>query len=83
MKCPKCGASMREKNGRYGQFLGCSNWPRCNGTRDVNPTDNSTPTKPTKPTRRKSRAESHTPGDNQLRLSTKTTTTAPIEDLPS
>jgi hypothetical protein len=43
---------MREKNGRYGRFLGCPNWPRCNGTRDLNPTDNSTPTKRTKPMRR-------------------------------
>ena len=46
MKCPKCGAEMREKSGRYGRFLGCSNWPRCNGARDLKPTDNSTPTKP-------------------------------------
>jgi ssDNA-binding Zn-finger/Zn-ribbon topoisomerase 1 len=53
MKCPKCGAEMREKTGRYGRFLGCPNWPRCNGTRDVNPTNNSIPTKPTKPTRRR------------------------------
>ena len=48
MKCPKCGAEMREKSGRYGRFLGCSNWPRCNGARDMKPTDNSTPTKPTR-----------------------------------
>ena len=48
MKCPKCGAEMHEKSGRYGRFLGCSNWPRCNGTRDLEPTDNSTPTKPTR-----------------------------------
>ena len=46
MKCPKCGAEMREKRGRYGRFLGCPNWPRCNGARDMKPTDNSTPTKP-------------------------------------
>jgi ssDNA-binding Zn-finger/Zn-ribbon topoisomerase 1 len=52
MKCPKCGATMREKSDRYGQFLGCINWPRCNGTRDVKPTDNSTSTKLKKPTRR-------------------------------
>ena len=45
MKCPKCGAEMREKSGRYGRFLGCPNWPRCNGTRDLKPTDNSTATK--------------------------------------
>ena len=48
MRCPRCGAVMREKTGRYGQFLGCSNWPRCNGTRNVNPTDNSMPIKPTR-----------------------------------
>ena len=53
MKCPKCGASMREKTGRYGKFLSCSNWPRCNGTRNVTSTENPTPKKPTKPTRRK------------------------------
>ena len=46
MQCPKCGAEMREKSGRYGRFLGCPNWPRCNGARDLKPTDNSTPTKP-------------------------------------
>jgi ssDNA-binding Zn-finger/Zn-ribbon topoisomerase 1 len=48
MKCPKCGAEMREKSGRYGRFLGCPNYPRCNGTRDVKPTDISTPTKPSR-----------------------------------
>ncbi len=40
MQCPKCGAEMREKSGRYGRFRGCPNWPRCNGTRDLKPTDN-------------------------------------------
>jgi ssDNA-binding Zn-finger/Zn-ribbon topoisomerase 1 len=46
MKCPKCGAMMRERVGRYGRFLGCSNYPRCNGSRDLEPTDNSTSRKP-------------------------------------
>jgi ssDNA-binding Zn-finger/Zn-ribbon topoisomerase 1 len=45
MKCFNCGAEMREKSGRYGRFLGSSNWPRCNGARDLKPTDNSTPTR--------------------------------------
>ena len=53
IKCPKCGALMRDKTGRYGPFLGCSNYPRRNGTRDVKPTDNSSPRKQTKPTRRR------------------------------
>jgi len=48
MKCPKCGAEMREKSGRCGRFLGCPNYPRCNGTRDLKPADNSTPVKPTR-----------------------------------
>ena len=48
IKCPKCGAVMREKNGRYGRFLGCSNYPRCHGARDLKPTDNSMPAKPTR-----------------------------------
>jgi restriction system protein len=29
--CPKCGSPMRETTGRYGAFLGCSNFPACHG----------------------------------------------------
>jgi ssDNA-binding Zn-finger/Zn-ribbon topoisomerase 1 len=46
MKCPKCGALMRERVGRYGPFLGCSNYPRCNGSRDLDPVNNLTTKKP-------------------------------------
>ena len=28
-RCPKCGAPMVIKMGRYGKFLACSNFPRC------------------------------------------------------
>jgi hypothetical protein len=28
------------KNGRYGKFLGCSNWPLCDGARDLKPIEN-------------------------------------------
>lgn len=28
-KCPNCGLPMVVKNGRYGQFLGCSGYPEC------------------------------------------------------
>jgi restriction system protein len=31
MRCPKCGSEMRERTGRYGPFLGCSNYPACHG----------------------------------------------------
>lgn len=31
--CPICGGSMRTTEGRYGQFLGCANFPSCKGWR--------------------------------------------------
>lgn len=33
--CPKCGKSLLEKNGRYGKFLGCSSFPKCDYTKSV------------------------------------------------
>ena len=27
--CPECGGNLQERNGRYGKFLGCSNYPNC------------------------------------------------------
>src|SRR5258708_27801863 len=30
--CPISGSAMREKAGRYGAFLGCSNFPSCHGS---------------------------------------------------
>nr|WP_245231202.1 topoisomerase DNA-binding C4 zinc finger domain-containing protein [Zongyanglinia huanghaiensis] len=32
--CPKCGSSMRRRSGRYGQFWGCSRYPKCRGSRN-------------------------------------------------
>lgn len=29
-KCPRCGGSLILKNGPYGRFYGCSNYPNCN-----------------------------------------------------
>ena len=34
--CPKCGAKMVRRNGKYGPFYGCTNYPRCKGTRNIN-----------------------------------------------
>lgn len=28
-KCPRCGGNLILRNGRYGQFYGCSNYPNC------------------------------------------------------
>ncbi|MBR6410316.1 MAG: NERD domain-containing protein [Clostridia bacterium] len=27
--CPRCGGKLVERNGRYGKFFGCSNYPNC------------------------------------------------------
>lgn len=31
--CPQCGAEMIRRKGKFGEFYGCSNFPRCRGTR--------------------------------------------------
>jgi DNA topoisomerase-1 len=36
MKCEKCGADMVVKNGRYGAFYACSNYPKCKFTKPKN-----------------------------------------------
>jgi ssDNA-binding Zn-finger/Zn-ribbon topoisomerase 1 len=41
VKCPKCGAAMREKNRRGNFFWGCSEFPNCRGTREMSFSDNS------------------------------------------
>lgn len=32
-KCPKCGGQLIEKTGKYGYFIGCTNYPKCKYTR--------------------------------------------------
>ena len=32
-KCPFCGGELTLRNGKYGRFWGCSNYPKCNFTR--------------------------------------------------
>ena len=32
-RCPICGSVMYMREGKYGKFLGCSNYPSCKGTR--------------------------------------------------
>ena len=32
-ECPKCGGKLVERNGKYGIFKGCSNYPKCKYTR--------------------------------------------------
>ena len=30
--CPQCGGTLVRRNGKYGSFYGCSNYPRCKFT---------------------------------------------------
>jgi len=34
MVCPKCGSDLVERNGKYGTFKGCSNYPKCKYTKN-------------------------------------------------
>lgn len=33
--CPECGGNLEVKNGRYGMFMGCSNYPKCKYTHKI------------------------------------------------
>lgn len=33
--CPKCGAVMAERSGKNGNFMGCTKFPKCNGSRNI------------------------------------------------
>lgn len=35
MICPKCGGKLVERQGKYGKFIGCSNYPKCKYTIDI------------------------------------------------
>ena len=35
MICPKCGGRLIERTGKYGKFIGCSNYPKCKYTTDI------------------------------------------------
>ncbi|RDI38049.1 type I DNA topoisomerase [Aquicella lusitana] len=38
--CPDCGGALKIKHGRYGKFIGCSNYPKCKHIESLNkPTD--------------------------------------------
>ena len=33
--CPKCGGEMKKRNGRYGEFWGCMEFPKCRHTENL------------------------------------------------
>lgn len=34
-QCPSCGGTLRTRSGKYGPFLGCSNYPNCRFTQNL------------------------------------------------
>lgn len=34
-KCPKCHSNLERKSGKYGSFMGCSDFPKCRYTRKI------------------------------------------------
>jgi putative RecB family exonuclease len=34
VRCPECGSALVARNGKFGNFIGCSGYPRCRYTRD-------------------------------------------------
>jgi len=39
-QCPKCGSPLSIRLGRHGRFIGCTNYPGCDYTRDLNNGEN-------------------------------------------
>ena len=35
--CPNCGSKLQKKDGKYGAFLSCSNFPECRFSMDYKP----------------------------------------------
>ena len=35
MNCPDCGSKLVKRNGKYGEFYGCSNYPDCTYTQNI------------------------------------------------
>lgn len=33
--CPKCGGILKQRTGKYGPFIGCSNYPKCTYTKST------------------------------------------------
>lgn len=51
MICEKCGARMIEREGKYGRFAACPNFPKCRNTKKLNPAPDAAVPVQTKPAR--------------------------------
>lgn len=34
-KCPRCGGALLKREGKFGDFLGCTNYPKCKYTKNI------------------------------------------------
>jgi len=41
--CPECGGQLLVRKGRYGEFIACSNFPKCKYTRQIDGTEKAKP----------------------------------------
>ena len=39
VKCPSCGGVLVRRNGQYGEFVGCRNYPKCKYTQNLSDFD--------------------------------------------
>ncbi|MDR0666331.1 MAG: type I DNA topoisomerase [Campylobacteraceae bacterium] len=44
-KCPECGSELLLRKGRYGEFVACSNYPKCKYTKNISQTPKKEPVK--------------------------------------
>ncbi|MDR2100881.1 MAG: topoisomerase DNA-binding C4 zinc finger domain-containing protein, partial [Campylobacteraceae bacterium] len=44
-KCPECGSELVLRKGKFGEFVACSNYPKCKYTKNINKTPRKEPVK--------------------------------------
>jgi DNA topoisomerase-1 len=44
-KCPECGSELLLRKGKFGEFVACSNYPKCKYTKNINQTSKKEPLK--------------------------------------
>ena len=82
-KCPECESDLIKKSGRYGEFIGCSGFPKCRFTKSLeeNEGENKTQTKTTKKPAKKATAKKTT-GKTAVKKTKPTTKKAKAKRTP-
>ncbi len=58
--CPECESDLIKRSGRYGEFIGCSGFPKCRYTKSLEENEGENNTKPTKKFYKKATAKKAT-----------------------